>query len=227
VTLPYWSLDGRKIAFVGWQPSQNGAGSSNTGDVVRGGEIFVADADGTAPTADPKLLVPRVQGRTETYPALSDDSALVAFTETRCDGPPTMGPYGNDPCDGYDDPSAKVRLVASAGGAPVDLARANGTDTWTNSWPRFSPKHGTFRGQSLYWLTFSTRRPYGLRLAGSNNGATHPQLWVAAVVLDPKAGPSGDPSFAPVWIPGQNTDMANPTGNHVPQWVSEYVPIIK
>lgn len=234
---PFWSPDGKKIAFVGWQPGQNGASDSVTGDLVRGGQIYISDSDGKAPTGSPKLLVPRAAGKTQTYPAISDDSALVVYTETSCDGPPTPGPYGNDPCDGYDDPSARVKAIRSDGsGAPIDLVRANGGSsgqggpalTWANSWPRFGPTHATFRGKKLYWITFSSRRPYGLVLAGSTNGSTKPQLWIAGVALSPGADPlAGDPSFAPVWMPGQNNDLSAPTGNHVPQWVTKFVQVIK
>jgi hypothetical protein len=27
-----------------------------------------------------------------------------------------------------------------------------------------------------------------------------------------------DPSFAPVWLPSQNTSPTMPNGNHTPQW---------
>jgi hypothetical protein len=77
-----------------------------------------------------------------------------------------------------------------------------------------------FRGKPLYWVAFSSQRPYGLRLAGATDGSAVPQLWFAAVVLNE----NGDPSFAPVWLPGQNSDIAHPTGNHVPQWVTKAVP---
>jgi hypothetical protein len=227
LSMPFWSADGKSLAFIGWQPNANGASSSNTGDVVRGAEIYIVDSDGAQFTGTPRLLVPRVANRTETYPATSDDGAWVVFNETRCDGPPTIGPYGNDPCDGYDDPSAHLRLVPSAGGAPIDLARASGTATYTSSWPRFSPKHGQFRGKTLYWIAFSSRRPYGVRLAGSIDGSTKPQLWFAAVLVDGKTPPTADPSFAPVWLPSQNDDMSAPTGNHVPQWVVKAVDVIK
>jgi len=39
--------------------------------------------------------------------------------------------------------------------------------------------------------------------------------WVSTVREDP-----GDPSYAPVWLPGQNLNQSQPNGNHVPQWVA-------
>jgi hypothetical protein len=93
-----------------------------------------------------------------------------------------------------------------------------------SSWPRFSPDHGTFRGKRLYWIAFSSVRPYGLQL--NQSGTTVPQLWFAAVsVPEHESFDTGDPSFPPAWLPGQDPDPAAPTGNHVPQWVSTAVPL--
>ena len=225
LTQPFWSADGSALAYVGWQPGQNGASASTNGDIEQGGQIFVSEISGTTLGAT-RLLVPRVAERTSYYPAISDDGAFVVFNQSRCDGPVGVHGYGPGPCDGYDDASAQVFVVPLAGGTPVTLGRLNGDDTWTNSWPRWSPTHGTFKGKPIYFIAFSTKRPYGLRLPGSNLGATPPQLWLAAVSLDPAVVPGpGDASFAPVWLPLQDEDMANPTGNHVPQWAAKAMPI--
>ena len=222
---PFWSADGQKLAYVGWVPGQNGASASSNGDVVRGAQIFVTELDGTT-VSTTSVVVPRTAGRSSYYPAISDDGQWLVFDQSRCDGPAGFHPYGNDACDGYDDASAQVFVAPIAGGTPVALARLNGSDTFTNSWPRWSPSHGSFRGKSIYFVAFSTKRPYGLRLAGSNDGSTPPQLWIAAVALEPGEVPGpGDPSFAPVWLPLQDDDMDNPTGNHVPQWAAAALPI--
>ncbi|MGK3999405.1 TolB family protein [Sorangium sp. So ce1024] len=225
LTQPFWSPDGKHLAFVAWRPDENGAGPELYGDTVRGAQILIAGADGAGGFEAPRALVPREQDRSHYYPAISDDGAWVVFNTSRCDGPPGNGPYGNDPCDSYDDNSARLRIVPVEGGEPVDLARANGDDTWANSWPRFGPSHDTYRGKNIYWVAFSSRRPYGLRLPGSNDGTSKPQLWFAAVTLAPGGPIDGDPSFAPVWMPMQNDDMANPTGNHIPQWAEKALPV--
>lgn len=223
---PFWAKDGKKFAFVGWQPNQNGASDSLNGDLVVGGQIYVSDSDGSAMTGAPNIVVPREAGKTHYFPALSDDSQWLAFVTSNCSGPANPGPYGNGACDGYDDSTAKVRLVPAGGGAAIDLGRANGPDNWVNSWPRFSPTHGTFRGKALYWIAFSSRRPYGLRLPGSTDGTSKPQLWFTAITVDGNGAPlSGDPSFAPVWLPNQNEDITKPTGNHIPQWTAKVVQI--
>jgi hypothetical protein len=253
MTQPYWSYDGSLLTFASWVPT--GAPEYDPEDIngneIVGAQIWTAPATGTT-FGTPSILVPRASGVTEYYPTVSEDNALVAFDESSCSGPasPSADGYGASPCDSYDDPSAHLRLVAKSGGTPVDLDKASqrtsgwpSTSTWTNSWPRFAPPApsgtppSTFQGKTLYWLAFSSRLPYGATLAGSQSGATPPQIWFAAVAVDASGALSGDPSFAPVWLPQQNSATAEvlidggagqtvagngtPADNHMPQWVSE------
>ncbi|HET9621963.1 MAG TPA: hypothetical protein VFP84_11390 [Kofleriaceae bacterium] len=230
VSHPFWSPGGGHLAFVSWNPSAADQLAGHvTGDMVQGGQIWIANSDGQAITSAPRLLVPRADNLTSFYPSISDDDAFVVFNRSRCDGPANSGGWGAGPCDGYNDISATLNLVSTSGGAVVPLTRANGgadPDT-TNSWPRWSPDHGTFRGKRLYWVAFSSRRAYGLALAGSQSDTTKPQLWFAAVALasdgSTPSSPDEDPSFAPVWLPGQNPVVATPRGNHTPVWTSKVV----
>jgi hypothetical protein len=251
LTQPSLSPRGDRLAFASWVPTQNIPHAYDSKDLngneTPGAQIWTASVQGTT-FGDPALLVPRVANATEYYPAISDDSALVVFNESSCKGPPTGGAdgYGQSPCDGYDDPSARLRMVSASGGTPAELDRASGRTsgwptaaTWTNSWPRFAPSHTTFQGKTLYWVAFSSRRPYGATLSGSADGSTPPQLWFAGVTVDANGKMSGDPSFAPVWLPQQNSATpevladggtaqtvggdGTPTGNHIPQWVVQYV----
>ncbi len=251
LTQPSWSPKGDRLAFASWVPTLSIPHAYDSKDLngneTPNAQIWTAPVSGTTLGA-PALLVPRVANATEYYPAISDDSALVVFNESSCSGPATGGAdgYGSSPCDSYDDPSARLRLIAAGGGSAVELDRASGrtsgwpaSDTWTNSWPRFAPDHSTFQSKKLYWVAFSSRRAYGATLSGSANGSTPPQIWFAAVAIDPGGNLSGDPSFAPVWLPQQNSATAevladggtaqtlggngSPTGNHIPQWVVKYV----
>ncbi len=251
LTQPAWSPKGDRIAFTSWVPTLSIPHSYDSKDLngneTPNAQIWTAPASGTN-FGTPTLLVPRVTNATEYYPAISDDSALVVFNESSCSGPasPSADGYGLSPCDSYDDPSARLRLVAAGGGTPVELDNASGRTsawpnaaTWTNSWPRFAPSHSTFQGKTLYWVAFSSRRAYGATLPGSANGSTPPQLWFAGITVDPSGKLSGDPSYAPVWLPLQNSATPEvladggtaqtlgttgaPTGNHIPQWVVQYV----
>ncbi|HEY1546297.1 MAG TPA: hypothetical protein VGG28_00685, partial [Kofleriaceae bacterium] len=186
--------------------------------------------DGTQATSTASILVPRVDGLTSYYPAISDDDDFVVFDQSSCAGPPNTAAqgWGLGACDGYNDISATLMMVPTAGGTPIALTNANGgaSPVVTNSWPRWSPDHGTFRGKQLYWVAFSSRRAYGLSLqSGAGSDVTKPQLWFAAVAIDPSATPSADPSYAAVWLPGQDPSFTGPRGNHTPVWTTKAVTI--
>lgn len=244
VTQPQWSDDGRLLAFVGFNQGMYdcnnppcGDRQRDNGDLAPYGQVYVASVDGDR-VGPPTLLVPRSTtdgGRTWTshYPAFSDDARWVVFNQVRCDAPGNDQGYAVDrtgraaSCSGYDNPGTRVMIAPTTGGRAIELPTLNTAQTWTNSWPRFGPTHGIFRGAALYWVAFSSKRPYGLRLAGDATGRAMdvaPQLWLAAITLGQGDVPSGDPSAAAVWLAGQNVDPAAASGNHVPQWVREYVP---
>ena len=227
---PFWSPTGGHIAFVSWTPSAADMTAGQvTGDMVEGGQIWLASSDGTQPTGTAQVLVPRQTGVTSYYPAISDDDLYVVFDQSSCAGPAnTPGGWGGGACDGYNDISATLTMVPIAGGAPIALTNANGgaSPLVTNSWPRWSPDHGMFRGKQLYWVAFSSRRAYGLSLkSGSGVDTTKPQLWFAAVAIDPTSAPTNDPSYAAVWLPGQDPSMSGPRGNHTPAWTTKAVVI--
>jgi hypothetical protein len=242
---PFWSQTGKFFVFTSF--AQPDTGTYNTlgtnGDMKKGGQIVIATAGNTAVNDDARVLVPREPMVTKYYPAVSNDDKLVVYNQSTCGTDPdlytsgTVGIYGSQTCDGYDDSSATLYLTSpDGGGTPKRLDRANGTMpggfpvAYDNSWPRWSPDNGMFRGQRLYWLAFSSRRPYGLQV--NYNAAplsTKPQIWFAAILVGGEL--TVDPSFPPIWLPNQNPTAAGavpnqvPTGNHVPQWVKVAVPI--
>ncbi|HEX3777880.1 MAG TPA: hypothetical protein VHV51_25605 [Polyangiaceae bacterium] len=221
---PFWSPIGDSIAFVSFDFTPSAAVPAPTGDLVLDSQIWIAPSDGQTATGPAKLLVPRAAGKSSYYPAISDDGKFVVFNQSSCSAPMNVGSWGSAPCDGYSDLSARLMVVPASGGTPVDLALANGDGDLTNSWPRWSPDHGEFNKQQIYWVAFASRRAYGLRLQGASD--TEPQLWFAAVRATPGQPLEMDPSFAPVWLPAQDDDMTHPTGNHTPQWVQKIVPIV-
>jgi hypothetical protein len=222
---PFWSFDGSLFVFTSFDMADKGMYNDNglNGDMKRRGKIAIATASATGVNDDARDLVPRENNITSFYPAVSSDSKLVVFNRSTCGTDPdvvrntTDTVYGNQTCDGYDDSSATLWVVDPTGGTPVSLDMANGQGANDNSWPRFSPDKGTFRGKDLYWVAFSSRRPYGLQVnTTSTPSATKPQLWITGVL----GGAGGsDPSFAPAWLPNQNDKQSAPNGNHVPQWV--------
>jgi hypothetical protein len=227
---PAWSSSGSLFACVSWVPTQaNIQAGQVTGDMVQGAQIWLSHSDGTQLTGSATLLVPRGSGVSNYYPSISDDDNFVVFDQSSCSGPPNNpSSWGSGSCDGYNDISARLFVIPATGGTPIALTNANGGDApeTTNSWPRWSPDHGTFRGKTLYWVAFSSRRAFGLSLpSGAGSDATKPQLWFAAIAIDPAAPLTADPSFAPLWLPGQDPSLAGPRGNHTPAWTSKAVVI--
>ena len=94
-----------------------------------------------------------------------------------------------------------------ATGTTTLLSDASGGSSLGNSYPRWGPSEGT-----VGWLAYSSRRPYGHTVTDGTA-----QIWVAAVDLVPDPL-DPDPSFAPIWLAGQDPLV----GNHTPIWVPRY-----
>lgn len=221
---PFWSVNGDLLAFTSF-PAPDVDPNNPTGlngDMKAGGQIAIASTTPTAVHDDAHVIVPRENGISSFYPAISSDSQLIVFNRSTCGGTPDANKltsdYGNQSCDGYDDWTSTLWLTTPSGASVTRLDRANGSTPASNSWPRWSPDVGTFRGKSLYWIAYSSRRPYGTQV---NYNAVptlaKPQLWFSGVLVGGEF--QGDPSFAPVWLPSQNPRQSSPNGNHVPQWV--------
>ena len=105
--------------------------------------------------------------------------------------------------------SALLKLVPTAGGAPITMTRLNGrvnnADGVTSvgdSMPTWAPS----TKPGVFWLAFSSLRAYGTLRAPNTK---LDQIWIAAV--DP-AKP--DPGYSAFWAPFQ----AMPEGNHRAFW---------
>ena len=182
---------------------------------------------------DARVLVPRQSNVTSYYPCVSEDSKWVVFSQSNCGGNPsatdinyngTAG-YGTGVCDGYDDSSAKL-LPGRHRRRRNALTRhaSGGSAHYDDSWPRFGPTVTTFRGQTLYWVAFSSRRPYGVQ--NNTGGLGH----LAAATLVRRAHPGRSASATRAsrrfGCPAQNpTGNGNAYGNHTPQWVTVATPI--
>ncbi len=141
-------------------------------------------------------------GENNYYPAYSPDGAFVLFNRSA----------GNS----YGALDAHLWVVAGGGGVPVELANANGPGDQSNSWPKWAPFRETYLGEPLMWITFSSKRDYGLRLQQSGTPADMRtvQLWMVA--FRPGRLPA-DPSAPAFWLPFQ--DLA--VGNHIAQWTQQ------
>jgi hypothetical protein len=212
---PSFSNDGKKLVYA--------RGAAYGGPLsITGGSLFALDF--TANSASPwggEVQLLASGGENNYYPSYSPDDTWIVFARSQCDAG-----EGTGACDSYDDPSARVFVMPASGGTPIELARANGTiageapKKLDNSWPKWSPFVGSYKSGDVLWLTFSSVRDYGFRtpVDASNNHVR--QLWL--VGFDTARARAGqDPSFAPIWLPFQETT----TSNHIGQWTEKVVSV--
>ncbi|MBI2394885.1 MAG: PD40 domain-containing protein [Deltaproteobacteria bacterium] len=193
---PDWSPDGKKIVYAkpSTPPPCFPPLCGNPG--VEASSLELLGVDGAGKWGPLKTLVP-FSGQNNYYPAFSPDGSLVVFNRSPSNA------------NSYDAPDAQVFVVGSEGGAPVHLAKAS---TGGDSWPKWTPVVQKYRGGQLLWLTFSSRRNYGLRLTDGKTA----QIWMTAVDLG-KAKSGADGSYPAFWLPFQDLK----SGNHIAQWVTK------
>ena len=137
------------------------------------------------------------------YPSYSPDGQWIAYTRTSV--------YS------YDDGSAQTWVVKADGSLPpIELTTANIGGGLTNSWARWVPFAQTSGAASepLFYLTFSTKRPFGVRIPGGGR----PQIWMTPFFPN-KALAGQDPSGPAFRVPFQQVD----TANHIAQWTQAVV----
>lgn len=190
---PSWSPDGGTLVYGACadQATEYGATSCS----LRAVESLPGDQWGTD-----WLIVQAAGDENLYYPAISPDSQWVLYNRA-------VGPASAN--SSYDNPQGELWLTDIQGlSQPIMLANAT-AEGLKNSWPKFAP---STPGDYL-WFAFSTTRPYG------NLTQATSQIWLAALDMD-LAAAGEDPSFAPVWLPGQNLQA----GNYIPVWIPRYTP---
>jgi WD40-like Beta Propeller Repeat len=148
-----------------------------------------------------QTLVPNAAGASNYYPSWSPDGQWILFTRT----------VGNS----YNDTSAQIWVVKADGTQPpIQLQLADKGASLTNSWARWAPFQQTFGDteEPLYYLTFSTVRPFGIRATGGT------QIWMSPFFPN-RAAMGQDPSGEAFRMPFQRID----TANHIAQWTQAVV----
>jgi hypothetical protein len=198
-TMPDWSTDGSQVAFARGAtisiPFPIPGGLTPVG--IDQGSIYTSSVSGTS-FGTPNLIVQGSMSQNNYYPSLSPDGTLIAFNRS------TM--------NSYDAPDATVQIIPSSGGTPTSLNATNMNQG--NSWPKFAPFVHHYQGKTIFWLTFSSRRDYGLRIVNSATPSVPgtAQVWMVAVPGD--ASEIGVADYPPFWLPFQDPT----TGNHIAQW---------
>jgi hypothetical protein len=192
---PEFSPDGKDIVLT----------LSNQADVewsVRNGDLAILPYNG-GQFGPAKVIVPAGTDF-HFYPSFSPDGKWVVFASA----PISTAAMGYS----YNQAQARLRLVSRDGGQVYDLGRATQGVGHTSTWPKFAP-FVQDDGQTLF-VTFNSKIDYGFVLKNSAlpPAQTHPQLWFSAIDLR-KLG-SGDPSYAPIWLPFQEITQ----NNHLGYW---------
>jgi hypothetical protein len=166
-----------------------------------GASIAIQSYDGAGNYGTPQNIVTSA-GENNYYPSVSPDGAWVAFNRSAGDS--------------YNDPDAEPWVVAVGGGTPIKLTTASISTGLVNSWVRWAPFEQTVDGERMFWLTFSSIRGFGNRLAVG----VRPQVWMAAFFPD-RAAQGLDPTTPAFRLPFQDIT----TNNHIAQWTEQVVPI--
>jgi hypothetical protein len=196
--MPDWSADGAQIVFARSGGSGCPAGLCGAQPGVDGASLFVVPVTATGFGSETALV--NASGDNNYYPSFAPDGMFVAFNRAA----------GNS----YDAPDAKVLVMpTSSGASPIDLPQVNAIAG--NSWPKFAPFIQHFQGKRIFWLTFTSRRDYGLRIEQNTLQTKVPQIWMVAFSPDPTE--TGYTTYPPFWLPFQ--DMT--TGNHIAQWTQK------
>ncbi len=203
-----WSADGNTIVF---------ASTPHPGETVDLADSSIATMSyaftgGQHVFGEPQLLVSqpivRSTGTFENFffPSFSPDGALVVFDAARS----SWRNFSVAASAGQ-----RLMLTDAAGTGVVDLTALNGGDTdLDTTWAHWAPGNTT----DYYWIVFSSERDYGHEVTAGNtatacveNGVKQcKQIWIAAIDKTKlAAGLSIDPSAAPMWLPGQDTQADN------------------
>ncbi len=183
--------------------STSGAGADDWH--FTGGEIAAIPFDPAAGTwGTPTTII--TGGGNNYYPSVSPDGQWVLFNRSTEDA--------------YDDGSAELWVARIDGSGARKLDLANVGPGLTNSWARWAPFRSNFgpdgATEDLFWITWSTKRDFGVRLVG----VSKPQLWMSPF-FPGRVAAAGDPTAPAFRLPFQDI-LSN---NHIAQWTEVVVPI--
>lgn len=202
VTHPDFSPLGNLLLYVrGTQVQTNADWHIGNGEIMSVSYDAATGAWGT-----PTAII--TGGGNNFYPSVSPDGQWVLFNRSTEDA--------------YDDNSAELWVARIDGTGARKLDLANIGPGLTNSWARWAPFRSTFgpdgAAEDLYWITWSSKRDFGVRLVG----VRRPQLWMSPF-FPGRVASGGDPTAPGFRLPFQDIN----SNNHIAQWTEVVVPIGK
>ena len=117
----------------------------------------------------PVPLITQQGAENNYYPSWSPDDQWMLFTKSTADS--------------YNASTSELWVVKADGTQPpIKLTAANLGPGLTNSWSRWAPFQQTVgaSAEAMYWITFSSSRPFGVRLPNVGQ----PQIWMAPFYPD-------------------------------------------
>jgi hypothetical protein len=202
-TMPDWSPDGLHVVYAKPKTAPFFAMPG-----VDSASLETLHWNGTA-WDTPTTLVP-FAGENNYYPTYAPTGEWVLFNRS----PGNHESFSNakpDPDAGIV-PDGELWVVSAKGGAPIRLDTA--TNPGATSWPKWAPVQNDYYGGKILWVTFSSARAYGLRLASGDQT----QIWMMG--FDPQRAAQGkDPSLPAFWFPFQDIK----SGNHIAQWATQVI----
>jgi uncharacterized membrane protein YgcG len=203
-TQPDLSKDDATLVYVVPKPGT----IPNAGDHhFAGGSLFTSTFDAANHLGAPVSVLASTGTKNFYYPAISPDGSFLLFNEA---------PDG----DAFYNRNARVKVLhlpPVAGAQPIDLPALNVADGLTNSWPRWSPFVQSYKGHKLLWVTFSSNRDYGLRLANQNSGFQR---------CYPTESPAGAPwndDVPPNFIPASKNNVSFATCEQPQIWMAAVI----
>jgi hypothetical protein len=201
-----WSPDGTKVLYTHTP-------NANQWIDLSGGSIMAMDyayTGGAHTFGTPQQLIPNpITLPNGTYnnfffPSFSADGELVVFNAAR---------KGWRDSSGAKQTGVRLMLAQSAGQWYTDLTAMNGGQVDNDiTWAHWAPTESS----DYYWIVFSSEQDYGHELTAANTNPSCKnvgvqqckQIWIGAIARNKLTG-TVDPSFAPMWVPGQDVQADN------------------
>lgn len=203
--MPDWSPDGHKVVFTQGAAGQfvdvtAGKLAIMSYDYIAASHVFGAPV----PLTPPSITLPSGTYNNFFFPSFSPDNNLIVFNAARTGWRNFTNARGT---------GSRLMLTTPDGAYVVDLSAINGGNVDNSiTWPHWAPTISN----EYYWIVFASERDYGHRLTLANtnpgckaNGVQQcKQIWMGAIAKS-QLTTGMDPSFAPMWLPGQDIRANN------------------